>query len=295
VTCAAVNLRAAGMIAVAMTLFSGSDAIVKLLTTSLPSGQIMACRGVLVCLLFVPILLARRERPDLRALRDPANLGRGLLEVGVAWCYFNALARLPLAEATAILFVFPLLLTAAAALLLGERVRWRRWAAVLAGLAGVLVIMRPGGASWSGDALWPLAAAVCIAARDLLTRRLPPGLGSATVALTTSAIVALAGFLTLPFGWAPVGPLELGGFALSAVLVGLGFLALVEGTRRGDVSFTAPFRYLAIPLAFVMGMLVWGHVPDRWVTLGSLIVVASGLFVFYRERTLAGAGTAKRA
>ena len=285
-TSTTVNLRAAAMIAAAMTLFSGSDAVVKLLTTTVPPGQIMACRGVLACALFVVILIARRERLDPRAWRDPANLGRGVLEIGVAWFYFNGLARLPLAEATAILFVFPLLLTAAAALFLGERVRWRRWAAVVAGLIGVLVIMRPGGASWSSAALWPLAAAGCIAARDLVTRHLPPDLGTTTASLSTTAIVALAGCLTLPAGWASIGMAEVGGFALSALLIGLGSLALVEGTRRGDVSFTAGFRYLSIPLAFVLGVLVWGHVPDLWVILGSLIVMGSGLFVLHREQQL---------
>lgn len=283
------NLRAAGLTVLAMALFSVSDVVVKLLTATYPAGQIMACRGAMCAVLLAAIVAARpgeRLAGVVAAARDPACWLRALFEVGVAYCFFRALALLPIADATAVLFVFPVLLIAAAALVLRERVGPRRWAAVAAGLAGVLIILRPGAASGTDPAMiWPLAAAVCVAGRDLATRFVRPGAGSSSVALTTTLATTAAGLATLPFGgWEPVDGPGLLGFAAGAALVGAAFVALVEGTRLGDISFTAPVRYVIVPLAFAVGWAVWGHVPDLPVALGTVVIVGAGLVLVRSER-----------
>jgi drug/metabolite transporter (DMT)-like permease len=102
------------------------------------------------------------------------------------------------------------------------------------------------------------------------------------VALTTTGFTTLASLATAPFGWAAPDMAGLVGFAASAALVSVAFLCLVAGTRVGDVSFTAPFRYVTVPLSFVLGFLIWGQLPDRFVLLGSLIVVAAGLAMLHR-------------
>jgi drug/metabolite transporter (DMT)-like permease len=99
------------------------------------------------------------------------------------------------------------------------------------------------------------------------------------VALMTTLVITTAGLATLPFGWVALEPAGALGFAASAVLVSSAFLCLVAGTRTGDVSFTAPFRYVSVPLSFLIGFLIWGAIPDSWVLLGSGVVVASGLIV----------------
>lgn len=268
-----------------MALFALSDTIVKLLTERYPPGQILFCRGT-VAVLVLALVLGLRQRRDAFRLpwRDPATWLRSCCELGVALCFFRALGAMPLAEATAVLFVFPILLTALAAPVLRERVGWRRWLAVAAGLVGVLVILRPGTAAFDPSAGWALAAAGFIAARDLATRFLRPDARTEAVALMTTSFTTLASLATLPFGWVALEPSGAMGFAASAVLVSAAFLCLVAGTRTGDVSFTAPFRYVTVPLTFLLGFLVWGQVPDRFVVIGTVIVVASGLFVVRRGR-----------
>lgn len=278
------NLRAAGLTVAAMALFSISDGVVKLLTAAYPPGQILFCRGVFAigCLLLVARL--RQPGPVRLPWRDRAIWLRSFCEFGVAMCFLRALAALPLAEATAILFVFPVLLTAFAAIFLGEQVGWRRWLAVGCGLLGAIVMLRPGSAAFTPAALWALGAAVLVAGRDLLTRHVSPAARSETVALMTTILVTVASLATAPFGWSALDGPGMAGFAASSVLVSAAFICLVEGTRTGDVSFTAPFRYVIVPLSFLIGFLIWGHVPDAPVLIGTGIVVGSGLFVFHRER-----------
>lgn len=281
---ASANLRTAGLVVLAVTLFSVSDVALKLLAAGYPTGQIMACRGGMSLVILGAVTLARSGRlgPG-PALRDPACWIRGLWEVGVAYCFFTALRHLPLADATAVLFVFPLMLTVLAALVLRERVGRYRWVAVAAGLAGILLILRPGTGAFDPALLWPLAAAACIAGRDLATRFVRPGSPTDAVALLTTGLTTGAGLLTLPLGWTAVDVPGFLGFAASAALTAAAFLALVEGTRAGDVSFTAPFRYVVVPISFVAGWLVWGDVPDGWVLAGTAVVVASGLVVVRDE------------
>lgn len=278
------NLRAAGLTTAAVALFSVSDGIVKLLTVVYPPGQILFCRG-LIATAFLALVVRLRGTGRFRLpWRDPATWLRSLFELGVALCFFRALAALPLAEATAVLFVFPLVLTALAALFLKEHVGGRRWAAVALGLAGVLVIVRPGTAAFDPAGLWALAAALLVAGRDLATRFVRPAVGTEAVALMTTGFTTLASLATAPFGWVVVDARATLGFAASAVLVGTAFLCLVAGTRRGDISFTAPFRYVTVPLSFLIGFLVWGYLPDRFVLAGTGLVVAAGLLVLYPER-----------
>jgi drug/metabolite transporter (DMT)-like permease len=279
------NLRAAVLTAAAVSLFAVSDAIVKLLTQDYPPGQILFCRGVVAVLLLLAAARLRR-RPEHARIpwSDRAAWLRSLFELGTALCYFHALQSLPLAEATAVLFVFPVLLTLAAAFLLKERVGLRRWVAVAAGMAGALVILRPGSAAFDPATLWVLAAATLIAARDLVTRFVRPAVPTEAVALLTLGFSATASLGTLPFGWALPDAWGFLGFSASAALVSVAFSCLVAGTRRGDVSFTAPFRYVIVPLAFLLGFVVWGDVPDAPVFIGTAIVVGAGLAMLHPER-----------
>ena len=276
------NLKAAGLTAAAVALFAVSDAVVKLLTTAYPTGQILFCRGALACLFLAAIAGARRPGPIRLPLADRAAWLRSLFELAVSWCYFQALRDLPLAEATAVLFVFPLLLTALAALVLRERVGAARGGAVALGLAGVLLILRPGTAAFDPAALWALAAALGIALRDLATRFVRPASGTESVALMATGLSTLASLATAPFGWLAPDPPGLLGFAASAALVSVAFVLIVAGTRTGDVSFTATFRYVTVPLSFLLGYLVWGQVPDAPVLAGTAVIVLAGLLVLRR-------------
>ena len=277
------NLRAAGLTVLAVGLFAVSDAVIKLLTATYPPGQILFCRGVFACLFLCSYLLLRRRGPIRLPLRDRACWIRSVFEFAASWCYFHALAQLPLAEATAVLFVFPLALTALAAIVLRERVGAQRWTAVAAGLLGVLVILRPGTAAFDTGALWALGAALSIALRDLTTRYVRPDVGTESVALMTTGFSTLVAGASAPFGWVPLDALGLLGLATTAALVSVAFVTIVAGTRMGDVSFTAPFRYVTVPLSFFLGYAIWGQVPDAFVLLGTVIVMLAGLAILRRR------------
>ena len=275
------NLRAAALTALAVSFFAVSDAVVKLLAVSYPPGQILFCRSILASLFLAALVRLRRAGRSRLPLDDRAAWLRALFELMATWCYFHALQRLPLAEATAVLFVFPLLLTALAALVLKERVGFARWAAVAAGLAGVVLILRPGAAAFDPGAGWALAAAAFVALRDLATRFVRPSAGTESVALMTMGFGTLASLITAPFGWVLPDAAGIVGFAATAALISVGFVAIVAGTRTGDISFTAPFRYVMVPLSFLLGYAIWGQIPDGFVLVGTAVVVLAGLLVLH--------------
>jgi drug/metabolite transporter (DMT)-like permease len=282
------NLRATLLILASSFLFSAGDTIVKWLTQSWPVGQIVLLRS-LACLVLLALLRRPGEPLWPRGLLHPVLLGRSAFEIGVTAAFFGALALMPLGDAVAIMFTAPILLTALAAPLLGERVGWRRWTAVLVGFAGVLVVIRPGGGGYGPEALLPLVAAFCIAGRDILVRRLPSGLDNRAVVLATTLALLAYGAVTSLVVWRPVTVGLLLGTTAGAVTVTLAFLAYVEATRTAEVSYLQPFKYGAIPLSYLWGFLVFGDVPDAVGALGVAAIVGSGLFIWWRERRLARA------
>jgi hypothetical protein len=179
-----------------MACFTLNDALVKLLSATLPIGQIMALRGLLVVVGMVVVLRVLKLRI---ALPERWTMVRATLEVGVTFCFLTALSRIPLAEATTIFFAAPVIATGLAALVLGERVGPRRWSAVIAGFIGVFIAAGPRGSA-DPAVLLAFLAAVLSALRDLATRRVPPETGSGTVALVTAGCVTLGGRAGLAAG-----------------------------------------------------------------------------------------------
>jgi drug/metabolite transporter (DMT)-like permease len=291
---AADNLRAAGLIALTMSLFAVSDTLVKTLFDRLPVGEVVALRGVMITCLLAGFLLARHRRLVIRHLLERIALARALIEVFVAFAFFKSLALMPLADATVILFGSPIIMTVAAALFLGEKVGPRRWTAVLIGFLGVVLVAGPGNQTIGWAAILPLSAAVLVAVRDLITRFVPKTHDSTTVAMTTAIAVSLGGWLSLPLGsigvagpwlWPTMGEWLV--IALSAVLIGIAYNTVVIGYRLGEASFLAPFRYTSIPLAILLSWSVFGDVPSLAMLTGALIISVSGIFIFARERQLA--------
>lgn len=269
------NLRAAGLMVAGVTSFCIGDAFVKELGARLPTGQIMALRG----LMMLPIFLLILPRIGLRSgLPDRWALLRGAFEVGVALAFLTALRLMPLGDTYALYFSAPILLTATAALLGGETVGARRWIAVLIGFAGMLVCLGPP-TSWTTVSLLPLMAAALSVGRDLATRRVDPAIGAATVSLTSATMLMLVGMASLPLGWAPVAPSDLAFCLLAAVGASAGYVLFVLGIRQGELSFVAPFRYAAVPVAMLLDIVAFGIVPSVAMALGAAIIMGSGLMI----------------
>ncbi len=198
------------LVVASVALFSVGDVLAKLLRQSLPAAEIAWMRYVVFAALALALAGRGRSAAGLRLQRPGLQLLRGLALVGSAVFFISGLAYLPVAEATAIVFVSPTFITALSVVFLGEVVRARRWAAVLAGFLGVLVVIRPGWGSVQAAALFPLASALCWAATIVITRKI----GTADRAETTLLWSACTGLLVLtaavPFGFVPPGPAQVG-------------------------------------------------------------------------------------
>lgn len=277
------NLRAALLMVGSVAAFCVGDAFIKDLGARLPTGQIMAVRGMMMLPLFL-LVLPRIGLPSGRP--DRWAVIRGICEIGVALAFLTALRAMPLGDTYTLYFSAPVLLTAVVALTGAERVGLRRWAAVLAGFGGILIAVGPP-TSWTLTIALPLVAAVLSVLRDLATRRVDPGVGAATVSLVSATMLMLAGFATLPAGWAPVDARDLAFSAVAAVGATAGYVLFVVGLREGELSFVAPFRYAALPIAMLLDLLAWGVMPDGRTVLGAAVIVASGLFILLHERRAA--------
>ncbi len=299
------NPQLAGIacIVAGMSVILGNDVAIKWMSGDYPIHQIVLTR-TLIAIPITLFVLARLEGGwrTLRSRRPLLNLARGLLITVANLCYFLALAAMPLADTMALFYVAPLLITALSVPLLGERVGPRRWLAVLAGMLGVVVMLRPSG-SLQLAALLPLGAALCYALMQMLTRRVGAHDSAAAMALSlqlvflvVSASIGLAigdgrfagsadpslDFLLRAWHWPDASGAA--AMVLCGVCVGFGGYLLTQAYRLGEASVVAPFEYAALPLGVLAGFLVWGDVPGGHTVLGALLVVGSGLYVLYRER-----------
>ncbi len=279
------NLEAAGLAALGMTCFTLNDAVVKGLTDAFPIGQIVFLRGLLVVAVFSTAARLSGQSIFKREMFSRWSLARGFCELFATACFLSALAVLPLATATTLVFVSPVLLTVLAAVLLKERVPLIRWAAVFGGFAGVVMIAQPGSTDGRLELLLPVAAAFFIALRDIAVRHVPPKISSLHVSMTTAGIVTTGGMaMSLIEGLRPMGPAQGGFFALAAVFLCGAYFFYVLATRMGDLSFVAPFKYVSIVLAIGIGYLLWGETPSAAMVVGGAVIVVSGLVILFDER-----------
>lgn len=282
------NIRGITYLLIAMGSFTIGDAVMKLVAEQMPLYQAVTLRGVMTIplLLLIARFTGGLKIARLRGAWGPVAL-RTLGEVGATLCFFMALVNLPLATVTAINQSVPLGVTAGAALFFREPVGWRRTLAILAGLCGVLLIVRPGAEGMNGYAVFAMASVGFVVLRDLATRRLAKDISSISVALAaTLAITLLSAAISLPQGWEPVPTQSWPLIFVAGILVMVGYIFVIRMMRVGQVSAITPFRYSALLWALLLSWLIWGHVPDALSALGALIVVGSGLFTLLREARL---------
>jgi drug/metabolite transporter (DMT)-like permease len=240
-------------------------------------------------LIFGAVVLAQG-----RALfsRDMLSLPIALRAVGEMLgtiCFVSAIVLTPLSSASAILQATPLVVTLGAALFLGEPVGWRRWSAIIVGLFGVLLIVRPGMESFEALSLLAVAGVLFLATRDLATRRTPKEISTMQLSFLGFVVIIPAGLILMAGTGSAAVMLE--GrewvYILSALGVGVcAYYAIVAAMRVGEVSFVTPFRYSRLLFALVAGIFVFGESPDALTLLGAAVIVASGIYTVWRERRL---------
>lgn len=262
------------------------DAAAKYLSASYPVAQIAWARFAFHFAMAL-LLLGRMRLASLGASkRMPLQIARSFCLLGATVLFFGGLRYLPLAEAVAIYYVSPMMLTALSALLLRERVGIRRWGAVFVGFFGVLLIVRPGGEIFEWAALLPLGSALCFAfyqlTSRLLSRDLPPASAMFYVALSGTLVLSVV----VVFDWVPPTPLGWG------LMIGLGVvgywshLCMVKAFEYVSASEVAPYGYVDLVWAALLGLALFGAFPGAASVAGMAVIVTSGLYIFYRERRL---------
>ncbi|WP_225026480.1 DMT family transporter [Xinfangfangia pollutisoli] len=280
--------RGALLMNAAMAVFTLNDTVMKAVMQSVPMFQAMFLRGILATALLLLLAWHMGALSVRLSPRDRRFVAlRALFEVLSTLTFFAALRHMPLANLSAIMQALPLVVTLAAVLLLGEKVGWRRGLAIGVGLMGVLIIIRPGPEGFSIWSAMGLLAVLSVMGRDLSTRQMSRAVPSVLVAASASGVVLLTGAAGMAVqGWAPVTAREAGLLVLAAGLLVLGYLTIVGAMRQGEIGAIAPFRYMALVWAILLGWLIFGTLPDALTLLGAGIVVASGIYALLRETRL---------
>jgi drug/metabolite transporter (DMT)-like permease len=279
------NLKGALLMSLAMASFNFNDAMIKLVTGDLTTGQIMFVRGVMTSTLILAVAWRMGALRPVSLLLDRWIILRTAGEIVGAVTYVYALSMIPLPNAAAILQALPLAVTMGAALFLHEQVGWRRWLAILVGFLGVMVIIRPGAEGFSSASLLVVGSVVGAATRDLATKKINPAVPSLMISLIAAISITVVGALMIGATgtWKPVSTNHFLIMAFGSVMLFAGYQTIIMAMRTGEISFIAPFRYTSLLWAIALGILLIGEMPDRFMLIGSAIVVAAGLYAFYRE------------
>ena len=271
----------------AMVAFSFEDAFVKAVSETHVVGQVLIVFGVGGALLFAVVARINKQR-----LLNPDVLSRAMgirivFEVIGRLFYVLALALTPLSSTTAILQATPIIVVLGAAVLFGEKVGWRRWTAIIVGLIGVLIILRPTADSFSALSLLAVIGTIGFAGRDLASRAAPVSLSTSILGFYGFVAIILAGIVFSlwdgkAFTWMNTQSVL---YFVGAILMGaFAYAALMKAMRIGDVSAVTPFRYTRLLFGIALGMILFGEEPDMLMMIGCGIVVLSGLFILWRRK-----------
>ena len=280
---------------VGVLMLASADAVTKLLIVDFHAGEIIFYRGVFAFLPLAPLIVWNGGIRSLRLQQPKGVWWRGVIALFTSVFVALSFINLPLAEASALIFTSPIFLTALSPWLLGEKVGWQRWSAVLFGFAGVVVMIEPGSSAFTIWAFVPLIAALCSASRDIVTRRLGIVDSATTVMFYTSIVALIGGAISMPWSGPAPNAEQWALFVLSGIFVSLAHLLIVMALQLAEGPTVAPLKYVSLVWSAILGYLIWGDVPGTWKVLGAMMVVAAGLFIIYREtqsqkvqRTLVG-------
>lgn len=273
----------------AMVLFSCNDAFCKIVLQTWPVGQVTFVRGIMMGIGYGALLLIWRQPDFWSVARKPALIGRSIIDAFATIFSFVAIANMTLATFGAVTLVTPLLLTLLAALIVHEPVGWRRWLAVMVGLIGGLIVVKPDPGDFNPYAGFAFLCAAGAALRDLVTARMHTRATTLMIVFSSTIIVALGGLIwgLAAETWQPWTLRNLGALALAALFLGIGNFLVVTAFRMAPIVTVAPFRYTLMLWSAVAGFVAFGDVPDRWFFAGGALIVAAGLYTLHRERVRA--------
>ena len=265
-------------------MFSFGDALGKFMVATYAVGQLLWLRACAALIVLSPAIwrhraeFARMERPWLQLVRVMLST----LEVAA---FFLATVYLPLADVVTYYLACPIFVTALSAIVLRERVGWRRWTAILIGFAGVLIALRPSAQTVSWPAMIALGGSLSFSVLMLITRSLR---ATPDIVMATSQFVGtfLLGALMSPFGWVTPSAGSLVMFAAAGVISISALLCVNRSLKLAPASVVVPYQYSMIVWAVMFGVIVFGDVPSPATIAGAAIIIGAGLYIFFRERDL---------
>lgn len=283
----AANLRGTFWMIAAMAAFAIEDTFVKATSQQMPVGQVLIMFGLGGALVFACIALIGKESLFVPDVLSRPMLVRVVFEIVGRLFYVLAIALIALFVVTVILKATPLVVVAGAVVMFGERVGWRRWAAIFIGLAGVVVIVQPGADGFSVLTLLAIVGMIGFAGRDLASRIAPATVSTTLLGLYGFLSVIFAGGLFSIWQGAPLvlPPAGTSLFLCSAILAGVvAYTCLMKAMRMGEVSAVTPFRYTRLLFGVVLGVVMFGERLTFPMLLGSVLIVLSGLFILWRGK-----------
>ena len=268
--------------------FSVMDAIIKWLTADYSVAQIVALRSWFGLPLLCLFALHGGGLKSLKTSRPLVHVGRYLLVLALSFSFFWALSQMKLVDAIAITFAAPIFITALSVPLLKESVGLHRWVAIIIGFCGVLIMLRPGMGVFHWAAVVVLGSVVVYALLMITTRAFKSTESTATLMLYPQLGMTLTGIVFAPFFWVTPSLGDFGLFALAGLFGSVGVMCLTHAFRLGPAAVISPFEYSALIWATLLGFLLWGELPDSFTLIGAAIVIASGLYIIYRETVTVG-------
>ena len=281
------NMKGIVLITLGFVCFGATDAMAKLLTTELPPLQVVWMRQ-LGLFAGVMLMVALRGLHVMRTRHPVIQISRGVLATCSAAFFILAVQHVPLADATAVTFIAPFIVTSIGGVFLKEPVGWRRWAAVAVGFLGMLIVIRPGMGVFHPAIFITIAAATAFAARQILSRMLSGDDTIPTTVAYTSITSTLLLTLPIPFVWEmpAQGWIWLVGAAM-ALCAATGEIFIIRALDVAQAVVVAPMQYSMILWSTLYGFLLFADLPDLWTLVGCAVIVASGLYTLNRERVVA--------
>ena len=272
-----------------MFFFAINDALIKHVLLIYKDitilGEVIFIRGV-ISTLILGLYLFFKKKLTLDVMISKPLHGRGAVESIAAVFFFLGLMYLPFGELYSLLNLAPILITASGAFILGEKVGWRRWTAVILGFVGVLIVVNPNDLKFGFAFLYPLVSAVFITQRDTITRKYLENFDSLQVVFITSLSVTIFFSFGMILNYQPIN-LEIFIYIfLSAIFVTIGYYFSVLTIKTANISTTSPFRYTIIIFGIVLGYFIFKETPSINMIIGSLLIIGSGIFIIFRQKKI---------
>ncbi|WP_018237522.1 DMT family transporter [Ensifer sp. BR816] len=275
-----------------MLMFSLNDVMGKWLVATYSVGQVVLVRSLAAVVLLIPFLWIGGPRKLLALERPGLQLARVVTSTAEVFAFYFAVIYLPLADVMTYWLAAPIYVAAVSPLVLKEHVGWRRWTAIGIGFVGVIIALDPSSQAFTLPALISILGSMCFAFMMVSGRSLR-GTPDTTLAFWQLVGAALAGLLWAPFDWTPLKPIDTGLLCLLGVVAMIAHVLVNRALKLADAATVAPLQYTLLFWAIVFGWLFFGDTPRLSMVLGAGLIVASGLFIFFREQQLKRQGRLK--